>query len=285
MNTMLKQNPKIVQAVSISALLIVAIWAASVYLPPGRDWGGGFRRASLAMLSGGSPYESGTFFHTPWSLIPLLPFAILPERIGRGALFVVGLMAFAYTAYRLGAKPLGLVAFLVSPPVIHCLLNANIEWIPLLGFVLPPQIGLILVMTKPQTGFVVALFWIVEAWQRGGFREVLRISWPFFLTVLLSLILFGLWPLRLLGVFSFAGDFNASLWPYSIPVGLALLVASLRRHQIRYAVGASPFLAPYILFHGWSAAVVALAGATAELIAAVIGLWILVAIRALGGGL
>jgi hypothetical protein len=235
------------------------------------------------MFSGKSPYTVEPFFAPPWSLLPLWPFAILPVSIGRAALFWVSLIALAFTGHRLGARPLGVAIFILSPPVIHGLLNANIEWIPLLGFVLPPQVGLLLVTAKPQTGFAVALFWIAQAWRKGGVREILRISWPLLVTFLLSLLLYGPWPLRFREVMPIAKDFNASFWPYTLPVGGALLVASLRKREIRWAMGASPCLSPYVLFHTWSAALVAIVPATTELFVTVLGLWVLVALRAFSG--
>ncbi len=260
----------------------IALMAATIgLLPSGVDWTTNYRPASLALLRGESPYTVELFFAPPWSLLPLLPFAVLPVQVGRVALFIVALLSFAFTAYRLGASPLGVAILMLSPPVVHCLLNANIEWIPLLGFVLPPQVGLLLITAKIQTGWVVGLFLVVEAWRKGGLREVMRISWPLMVAFLLSCLFFGLWPLHLPNVMPLATDINASFWPYSIPVGLALLVASVRKRDIRLAMPASPCLSPYALFHTWSAAVVALVASTAELAAAVAGLWIVVGIQAL----
>ena len=280
-SSLFKSN--LVRILLIGALAVGVVLASSALLPPGCDWEGNYRRASLAMFSGKSPYMVEPFFAPPWSLLPLLPFSILPVSIGRTALFWVSLITLAFTAYRLGARPLGVAIFILSPPVMHGLLNANIEWIPLLGFVLPPQVGLLLVTAKPQTGFAVALFWIAQAWRKGGVREILRISWPLLITFLLSLLLYGPWPLRLREVMPIAKDFNASFWPYTLPVGGALIVASLRKREIRWAMGASPCLSPYVLFHTWSAALVALVPATTELFVTVIGLWVLVALRASSG--
>ena len=277
-------NSKLVRILLIGGLAVGIVLASSTFIPPGCDWDGNYRPASLAMLSGKSPYTVEPFFAPPWSLVPLWPLAILPVSIGRAALFWVTLIALAFTGYRLGARPLGVAIFILSPPVVHGLLNANIEWIPILGFVLPPQIGLLLVTAKPQTGFAVALFWIFEAWRKGGVREILRISWPLLITFLLSLLLYGLWPLRLGDVMPIAKDFNASFWPYTLPIGGALIVASLRKREARWAMGASPCLSPYALFHTWSAALVALVPATTELFITVLGLWILVAVSAFNGG-
>lgn len=278
-NAMQKVNPRLL---ILLCLGFIALMAATIgFLPSGVDWTTNYRPASLALLRGESPYSVELFFAPPWSLLPLVPFAVLPAQVGRVALFVVSILSFAFTAYRLGASPLGVAIFVLSPPVVHCLLNANIEWIPLLGFVLPPQVGLLMITAKIQTGWVVGLFLVVEAWRKGGLREVMRISWPLLAAFLVSCLLFGLWPLHLPDAMPLARDINASLWPYSIPVGLALLVASVRKRDIRLAMPASPCLSPYALFHTWSAAVVALVPSTAELAAAVAGLWIVVGIQAL----
>jgi len=263
-------------------MIFVAL--ASVYLPSGVDWHLTFRPASLAVLSGQSPYSVEIFGLPPWGLIPFVPLALLPENVGRGVIFVMSLAGFGFAAHRLGARPIALAAFLISPPVVHCLLNANVDWLPILGFILPPQIGLFFVSVKPQVGFGVAGFWLVEAWRTGGWRQVARVFWPITLALLASFVVFGFWPLRSMFVFTSSQGWNASLWPASLPVGLTLLVAALRRRQVKYAMAAAPCLSPYVLFHAWSGALVALADSPVEMSAAVIGLWALIVIRALSGG-
>jgi hypothetical protein len=235
------------------------------------------------VLSGKSPFSADIYFPAPWSLIPLLPLALLPVDVGRAVLLLASIIAFAFVAYRMGARPISLVAFLLSPPVLHCLLNGNIECLALLGLALPPQIGLLLVLIKPQIGLAVALFWAVEAWREGGIVRLVRVYWPVTLVTLLSVALFGPWPLRFLETPGLVSAYNASLWPASIPVGMALLVASIRTREIRFALAASPCLSPVVLLHAWSGALVAVVASTAELVAAVLGLWVLAMMQALVG--
>lgn len=78
-------------------------------------------------------------------------------------------------------------------------------------------------------------------------------------------------------------DFNSSLWPLSIPIGLVLLVTAIQKREIKYSMPASPFLSPYVLFHSWSSAVVSLVTSPVQLFLTVISLWVIVAIQALGG--
>jgi hypothetical protein len=169
--------------------------------------------------------------------------------------------------------------FLLSPPVVHTILNANIEWLTILGFAFPPSIGLFFVTIKPQTGFAVGIYWLFEAWRNGGIKQVVRVFTPVTAAFLVSFLLYGFWPLRMFGVIGYGANINSSLWPMSIPIGLVLLIASIQRQNVYHAMSASPFLSPYVLFHAWSSAVIALINNPLQLSAAVIGLWILVAIR------
>ncbi len=276
---------RIAQYALISVLMLVLIVLGSFYLPLGIDWRDTYRPATLALLSGKSPYSVDIFFSAPWSLIPFIPLALLPVNIGRAILLLIGMGSFAFTAYKLGAKPLALIAFLLSPPVIHCLLNSNIEWLPLLGLIMPPQIGLFFIAIKPQIGIGVGLFWLIEAWRKKGIREVVRVFWPITLTLLISFLIFGLWPLRFRDTLTLTRAYNASLWPSSIPIGLTLLVASIRTRNFRYAIASSPCLSPYVLLHAWVGALVSIVSQPIETITAVIGLWILVIIRAFSGAL
>jgi hypothetical protein len=271
------------------ALFVLLSLTVAQLLPRGIDWYMTFRPATLAFLSGQSPYDSPALQApmpgAPWSLLPLLPLAVLPEQIGRGFLLILSLAAFAYAAFRLGAKPVALAAFILSPPVLHCLLNANLDWMPVLGFVLPPAVGLFFLAVKPQMGSIVALFWFVEAWRRGGWKEAARVFGPVSAAFALSLIAYGFWPVNMLRAAEYTLWWNASLWPASIPVGLGLAVAALRRRNVRFAMAASPCLSPHVLLHSWSGALISIAAFPWETIATVIGLWILVLLQGahLGG--
>jgi hypothetical protein len=230
----------------IAGLLLVSFLLAPV-VPPAVDWRISFRPAALTLLSGQSPYDKVYIIHEPWALLMLAPFALLPENVGRVMLLFCGLISYTFIAHRLGAKPIAILFLLISPVVMHMLLNGNIDWLASFGFILPPQIGLFFIAIKPQIGIAVAPFWLVEAWREGGWRQVLTTFVLFTVVRLLSFAIFGLWPLgatEVTGVY-----FNASLWPLSIPVGLALFVTAIRKRKIEYVMAASSCLSPYALFY------------------------------------
>lgn len=286
MNAALSFTRRNLRAVLLILLVLALIVAAmAMFLPPGVDWQYIFRPAVFELLAGHSPYRASwdqyDFFNAPWALLPLILLAVLPVQVGRALLAVVTILSFAYVAHRLGGKPLAVALLLVSPPVMHCLLVGNIDWLVVLGFIMPPQIGLFFITIKPQIGFAVAIFWLVEAWRKGGWREVVRIFWPITVALTLSIVIFGPWPLRFetqAGVW-----WNASLWPMYIPVGLALLAAALHKRKIEFAMAASPCLSPYLMMHSWVAALLAVVASLPETAAAVVGFWILIAIRGFGG--
>ena len=271
------------QILLVSALTILVIGliaAMSAFLPQAVDWHGAFRPAALEVLHGHSPFNADGFYHAPWGIIPLIPLAVLPEPIGRALLALISLVSYAYVAYKLGARPIAIAFLLVSPPVLHLIINGNLDWMAAIGFILPPQWGLFFIAIKPQMGIAVAPFWLIEAWRQGGLKLTIKTFAPFTAVLLLSFALFGLWPLGATRTTDLW--WNASLWPVSIPVGLALFVASIRKRKIEYAMAASPCLSPYVLLHSWVGTLLAIVSSVPETIAAVIGLWILVIIRLLG---
>jgi hypothetical protein len=252
----------------------------------GIDWRLTYRPATLAFWQGKNPYDpalspQAPFYAAPWGLILLAPFLWLPEGIGVALLVIGGLIVCAMAAIRMRAKPLAMAAFLLAPPVVHGMMNANIEWIPILGFTLPPPIGIFFVTVKPQTGFAVVLFWVWEAWRNERWRGVAKLTIPISGAFLISFLAYGLWPMRVQNLVQQNLYFNASLWPISIPVGMVLIVAAFRQRNIRFAFPASACFSPYVLFHSWSGALFALVGLPAEALAASIGLWIVILLRLL----
>ena len=51
--------------------------------------------------------------------------------------------------------------------------------------------------------------------------------------------------------------------------------------QVYYSFAASPFLSPHVILHSWAGALLSLVKRPIELLAAVIGLWLLVLLRTL----
>jgi hypothetical protein len=268
------KNLQIILLILVFALLTGLL---ASFLPPAVDWRGAFRPAALEILHGRSPYNAEGFFNPPWAAILLVPFAILPENVGRAVMVIAALAVYAYVAHKLGGNKLTVGLLLLSPPVLHGLLNGNIDWLAVLGVVLPVWLGLFFLAIKPQIGMIVVVFLFFAEWRKGGPLRVLKTFLPVGLASVLSIVVFGPWFLDIPGVGEIA--INASLLPLALPIGLALTVTAIRKNEIRYSMIASPMLSPYLLLHSWIGAFLALAPRPYEAAAAVIGMWIVVALR------
>jgi hypothetical protein len=75
---------------------------------------------------------------------------------------------------------------------------------------------------------------------------------------------------------------NATAWPWTIPVGLGLLGWGVWKRELLPALAAAPLLFPYVQLLAWSGAVVALVRHPAVLAVIVAGLWIVI-VRGSGG--
>lgn len=275
-------NNKLAANKNLQVILVVLLFALltgllSNFIPPAVDYHGAFRPAALEILHGRSPYNAEGFFNPPWTAVLLIPFAILPENVGRAVLVIAALAVYAYVAYKLGANKLTIGLLLLSPPALHGILNGNIDWLAVLGVVLPPWLGLFFLAIKPQVGMIVVLYLFFAEWKRGGPIRVFKTFLPVGLASVLSILIFGPWFLDIPSVDEIV--INASLLPLALPIGLALTVTAIRKNEIRYSMIASPMLSPYLLLHSWIGAFLALAPKPYEAAAAVIGMWIVVALR------
>ena len=264
--------------------LLVLYWGVSQIWPIiGIDWKETYYPAVQAVLHGNSPYTVSTFRNVPWTVIPLIPFGLFSETTGGILFFIATLAAYAWAAYRLKASRIVLIAFLLSPPVVYGMRMLNVDILVLLGFTLPAPIGLFFVLIKPQMGIAIALFWLVEAWRVGGVKKIIQTFAPVTIAIIVSFILFGNW---LAGRQSdLPGSFwNASLWPWAVPIGVVLVALSLRDRRADYAMAASPFLSPYLAYHSWASVLAGLIQYDYEFVIAVLAMWLVAVIRALGFG-
>lgn len=255
-------------------IIVLSYWAVStIWSLVGIDWHETFYPAAHNILLGKNPYDISTFRNAPWTLLFLLPFAALPETDGGIFYFIATLAAYAWVAYRLKARPLALIAFMFSPPVIYGLRMLNVDVLVLIGFILPAPIGLFLVLIKPQMGIAMVFYWLAEAWRKGRVRSIVYTFAPVTLSSMASFLIFGNWVAGrqsdLLG-----STWNASLWPWALPVGLVLTGLAMRDRRPDFGMAASPFLSPYLAYHSWASVLAGLLQYDFQLFIAVIGMWI-----------
>lgn len=197
------------------------------------------------LLAGGNPYapdgQSVSGLYPPWAYLFLAPLALVSPGIGAVLIFTLTYFSFAFILFRLKYRPGFIVVFLCSLYIYRCAWSANIDWLAALGFILPSWLGLIFIMIKPQVGFGIALFWLVQAWQRERLRGVIKTFAPVTVLYLLSFLFFGLWPLRM----SQMPQYALSNYPITLALGLLLLYKGIKDHKVQYAIASGPLLAPY----------------------------------------
>ncbi len=260
-------------AVAVLGLAVIG-WAAARFMPEQIDWVRTYRPAARELLALRSPYNIKSFFYPAWILIPMLPIALLPDLMGNGVLFAVELASILFVAIRLKAKPISLIALLVSFPVLFLLLFGQMDWIVLLGFTLPAPLGLIFILAKPQVAVGYAVFMLVESWRNGGFKKALINFSPAVAMYLLSFLLWGFWFLGAdPNVLVHKCNFSAGA--IGIPIGLVLTYLALKHRKMEFSLLAGVFFSPYVCVHSWTVPLFALLGYPIELVIASVGSWIM----------
>jgi hypothetical protein len=254
-------------------IFLLVLWAGYLFLPIGLDWRQTYYPAAKLVLNFKSPYTIEIFHSPPWAVLPLIPLALLPIKLANAMNFCLSMAVTVFVAGKLGAKPATIIALLVSYPILFMVAYGQVDWLIFLGFILPPRWGLFLVLIKPQASIGIIIYWFIDAMCLGGIRKVAETFSPVVLALLLSWLLFGNW----LGgsLIEIDRGYNASLWPWSIPIGIFMLLSAVRFKRAHLAIAASPFLSPYLAPHGWSATLLGISPLQFETIVAVLGIWIL----------
>lgn len=231
-------------AIGLVLAVLLTIAFAMVPMAGGDDWVT-FRGAGLRILSGAPLYGQKVavsyYSNPPWVAVLLLPLAVLPERWGWAALNSLNLIALIFLARRWTSGLVKPVLVLASPATFYILLHGQIEPLVLLALFLPGEWWALAALTKPQAALGL-LFGVPKS-------RVLRALIILAVVGALSLVFFGDWPLALLRQPSpfIEGAHNlwVGLWPFQVPVAVALILLGLRRKDERLLVAAGPFASPY----------------------------------------
>jgi|GEM_PF-1677360 len=206
-------------------------------------------------------YQYPGFFNPPWTIWILAPLTRLPYSTG--LLRLLTLVVFALLVWKRGGDWRHLLLVFTSVPLLYQVANLNIEWIPALAFLVGQRgIGLALLLVKPQSGLLAALAWLRETPAASGASAV-RAGWilllPTLLLLAISFLLYGGWPLQVFenarslngsGVITM--DWNASLFPWTVPLGLWWMFRAWKTADEFLGVSATLALSPYFGLYGLS---------------------------------
>jgi len=234
----------------------------------GIDYRWAFEPSIRAMWATGSPYGHGAF-NPPWIFVMLSPLALLPSSLAYSVLYALNICAFTFTLIRMKLPAWAIIPLAVL--ILKNCENGNIEGLLSLGFIMSPAAGLFLVLAKPQIGIGLALYWAVEAWRgkrhkyatpqeidsthKKANKRLLRTFAPIALAYLLSFAIYGNFMTGSLE----SASWNMSLFPYGVPVGIALMGLAIWKRSPGFAIAAGPFFAPYVNGHTWVFVLIGLA--------------------------
>jgi hypothetical protein len=219
----------------LAGLIVIALVVfLKEYYPLGVDWEETYSQIPDHWRD---PYEITSFTSPPW-IMALLPHAWLPADWGNAINLVLNLVFIVAVIVRFGGGwPLILLVF-TSPPFLDLVRTNNVDWIALLALLIPVTWGLPVLVAKPQALGGASLIW----WKQS--TNKIRLLAPLIVVVLLSFVIWGLWPLEIKPVHESAWNFAP--WPFLIPLGIYMLYRAYRQEDVFLAAAATPFLVPYI---------------------------------------
>lgn len=232
----------------VSGVLLLLLIVVGVYLftfaPAGDDWEtfyGAARRVSAGAPIYGEKVTHAFYSNPPWVAGLMVPLALFPFQIGQGILAVASLVVIAALARKYDLGILKLVLIILSPPMVYTLLHGQIDALILGGVLLPSEWWILVGLSKPQVAIALVFGINRQRWVRA----LIATAGVF----LLSIALWGLWPLDVINQPApFVGATHniwLGLWPFQVPVGVALVLVGIQRGDERSLIAASPFFAPY----------------------------------------
>lgn len=270
--TIIEYSARAVFLIWIFALLGLLILFLQLSENVSESWHAVFRPATVLLVSGQSPYQNQGFYNPPWALIPFIPMLIFSPFVGEIIIGVVTIVSYWCAAWKLGASPILAALVATTPFVLYNAITVNVDWMVALSLIAPTPLSLLLAAAKPQLGFAVIIYHLAIGIKQRKLTKLIKDFAPLTALSLLSIAVYGPWMMAQNPIDK---PWNRSIWPYGIPIGLAILAAAIRGERKNLSLAASPFLSPYLAQASFGLPVLGLLPAQMETTLAVIGLWII----------
>ncbi len=211
-------------------LAIAVMVVGFSFLPiPYKDWITVFRPAALNLAD---PYfNTGRVFNPPWLLALLYPLAILPPRLGAGILMTISMLGIIFYV----KSPLKIAAVILSAPVTVLFLLGQLDGLSLWALMIPYGLGLPFIIAKPQGVFLTGI-------HRLNAKSV-GVTVGLFV---LSVLIWGAWWQNIIG-YRPDQTVNLSLFPYSIPFGIAFFYFGWKQKSDTLLALGSLCFSPYFM--------------------------------------
>jgi len=231
MNINLPKHLNTWKIVLMVALFCVGVAILYFIYPIGVDWKSTFGLVGQTLAD---PYSVPTFVNPPFTLL-FIPHAVLPLQLGNAMNMAITFVVLALVASRGGVW--AIVLCFTSPTFFALAGTNNIDWIPLVAFLVQPVWAkYVLVAVKPQVLGGAVFVWL----RKHGVRPLI----PVIAVFILSVLLYRAWftQTRLPHDFEI---WNFSPFPLLVPIGLYLLWYGYTKQDEVIAACATPCLAPY----------------------------------------
>lgn len=203
------------------------------------DWERFFMPAVSVFMQGLAPYGYG-FYNPPYTLVLLMPFALLPIVLSRVLIFGVSFGVLAWVAHIRGASVWTLILFLLSPFTLLSLGMGNVEWLTVLGVALANSVGVALMLIKPQMTIGVLGFMALERLRTRDWRGGALLFAPAVMLYTASAWMYPTWLTSVAGYESNSLA-NAALPAFvGLPLGVVMLGLALKTKRNELALAASP---------------------------------------------
>jgi hypothetical protein len=205
-----------------------------------------YRQASLDFLRGLNPMLTPLYSAPPWLCLLIAPLAILPRWFGYVLGAFILLNVVIVIVKQLKGDVWTILLACTTPFVLHNILYGSVEWVPLLGMLMPPTWGLLWVSGKPQSGAGAVLFHVIQAARRKlSFTTLIPLGVAGGLSLILYHYPFSMRPPPP----DVLANASYAIFPWGVPVGLALVAWAAKRGDAWLAYAASPLLVPFFTSH------------------------------------
>jgi hypothetical protein len=245
-------SPQLARALGISQGFALLWWLAIIWLQraygvaPWMDQVYAFR-AAVAQFS--DPFAVMSYVNPPWVLILFAPFSLPPLAIS--TLIQTGLYFAILTAiiFKFGGGLQVVIITLSSFIAFDAVLELNVDWLVCIGLLVPVAYSGPFLLIKPQLALGYYFAFRPRDWLRAGLNTL-----P---VLLLSLLVWGWWPLEMLEksqtlivgrMFNIA-PLNLLPWFVSLALGAGLALYAYRRRDPVTGILAWLFFTPYIALY------------------------------------
>lgn len=194
------------------------------------------------------PYTIQGFVNPPWTGVLLIPFGLMPLALGVLVQTCLFFTLLTGVIFKFGGTKKTVLLVLTSYFALDAVLEANIEWLVLLGLLLPTAYSGPFLVIKPQSALG---YWFSLRW-----RDLLIAVLVLLIFLLITLAIWGLWPVDLQRKVSRHFEIPYNLAPMAlIPIPLSLLIGvvlayfAFKRHDPALGIFAWLFFVPYTVMY------------------------------------